>query len=77
MAAPPRLTKLGAKWVEVRRRRARLPKRPERIWKRGQQHPLNGRSQASRSCLNLSQLLRVEAAGVGQPLRRSSSVSRV
>jgi len=25
MAVPPRLTKLGAKWVEVRKRRARLP----------------------------------------------------
>jgi len=42
MADPPRLTKLGAKWVEVRKRRdQRLPQRPDRAyWKRGQQHPL-------------------------------------
>jgi len=46
MANPPRLTKLGAKWVEVTKRRAEGVWAAwwERIWKRGQQHPLDHRS---------------------------------
>jgi len=41
MADPPRLTKLGAKWVEVRKRRGQGFRSSLRAyWKRGQQHPL-------------------------------------
>jgi len=42
MADPPRLTKLGAKWVEVRKRRAQGFRigMMRAYWKRGQQHPL-------------------------------------
>lgn len=71
MAAPPRLTKLGAKWVEVRKRRAEAS---EMAWwsvfENGQQHPLIVMlAWASRVCLRLVEVasLREEAAGVGQP----------
>jgi len=42
MADPPRLTKLGAKWVEVKSGglKASAVAWWGRIWKRGQQHPL-------------------------------------
>jgi hypothetical protein len=46
MAEPPRLTKLGAKWVEVRKRRGQGFRKwhDEGVLKRGQQHPLMHRS---------------------------------
>jgi len=43
MADPPRLTKLGAKWVEVRKRRDQgFRNGHEGVLKRGQQHPFEG-----------------------------------
>ncbi|HEU4836136.1 MAG TPA: hypothetical protein VFS90_17030 [Pyrinomonadaceae bacterium] len=45
MADPPRLTKLGAKWVKVKSGGPRLPEwHDEGVLKRGQQHPLMHRS---------------------------------
>jgi len=45
MADPPRLTKLGAKWVEVKKRRAQgfRSGMTRAYLKRGQQHPLKHR----------------------------------
>ena len=75
MAAPPRLTKLGAKWVEVRRRRARLPKRPERILKTWPATPVEG---SLRSLKELSKLVAVASLGAsrGRPAIQNTSISR-
>jgi hypothetical protein len=60
MADPPRLTKLGAKWVEVRKRRDQGFREwhDEGVLKRGQQHPLSiAHFKPEGVALNLSELL--------------------
>jgi hypothetical protein len=77
MADPPRLTKLGAKWVEVRKRRDQgfRSGHDGGVLKRGQQHPFErSLTQASRGCPRLVGVASFVkgAAGVDQPFKSLS-----
>ena len=71
MAVPPRLTKLGAKWVEVRKRRARLPSGLVSVFENVASNTRwTSLTRASRGCPKLvavASFNQKEAAGVGQP----------
>ena len=69
MADPPRLTKLGAKWVEVKKRRAQgFQWHDEGVLKTWPATPVSiAHFKPEGVALNLSELLLEGAAGVGQP----------